>query len=66
MAQSDEKGWRELCAAAAKETDSEKLSSLVHQILRAFDQEDRQGEADAAAVVIGDAGSEFSQPPSRP
>jgi hypothetical protein len=32
--------WRELCAAAAKEPDSDKLFSLVNQILKAFD--DRQ------------------------
>lgn len=36
-----EKDWRELCAAAAKEPDSDKLVSLVHQILRAFDERDQ-------------------------
>jgi hypothetical protein len=30
--------WRELCAAAAKELDSEKLISLVNQILQEFDE----------------------------
>jgi hypothetical protein len=33
--------WRKLCAAAAEEPDSEKLISLVHQILRAFDERDQ-------------------------
>jgi hypothetical protein len=31
--------WRELCAAAAKEPDSDKLFSLVIQILKAFDDQ---------------------------
>jgi hypothetical protein len=40
MAESNRKDWRELCAAAAKEPDSEKVVSLVHQILRALDERD--------------------------
>ena len=32
--------WRELCAAASEEPDSEKLVSLVHQILQTFDELD--------------------------
>jgi hypothetical protein len=35
------KDWRELCAAAAVEPDSEKLVALVDQILRAFDEHDQ-------------------------
>jgi hypothetical protein len=35
-----EDDWRELCAAAANEPDSDKLFSLVNQILKVFD--DRQ------------------------
>jgi hypothetical protein len=35
------KDWRELCAAAAVEPDSEKLVALVNQILRAFDERDQ-------------------------
>jgi hypothetical protein len=35
------KDWRELCAAASEETDSEKLASLI-QILQAFDERDRE------------------------
>ena len=35
------KDWRELCAAAAEEPDSERLVSLVNQILRAFDERDQ-------------------------
>jgi hypothetical protein len=37
MAESHQEDWRELCAAAATETDSEKLFSLVNQILQAFE-----------------------------
>ena len=37
----NEKDWRELCAAAAEEPDSEKLISIVNQILEAFDTRDR-------------------------
>jgi len=36
------KNWRQLCAAAAVELDSEKLVSLVDQILRAFEERDRE------------------------
>ncbi len=36
------KDWRELCAAASEESDAEKLLSLVHQILRAFDDGDQK------------------------
>ncbi len=38
---SSENDWRELCTAAAKEPDSEKVISLVHQILRAFEERDQ-------------------------
>jgi hypothetical protein len=30
--------WRELCAAAASEDDATKLTSLVNQIIEAFDE----------------------------
>jgi len=40
MAESNQEDWRELCAAAAKEPDSDKFFCLVDQILKAFD--DRQ------------------------
>ena len=43
MAESNRKDWRELCAAAAQEPDSEKLFSLVNQILQAFDERDQVG-----------------------
>ena len=42
MAEQNSKDWRELCAAAAREFDSEKLSSLVEQILQELDHCDRQ------------------------
>ncbi len=34
------KDWRKLCAAAAEEPDSEKLASLINQILQAFEERD--------------------------
>jgi hypothetical protein len=37
MAESNQERWRELCAAAAEETDSDQLFFLVNQILEAFD-----------------------------
>jgi hypothetical protein len=42
MAASTEKDWRELCAAATVERDSEKLFSLVNQILQVFDDRDQK------------------------
>ncbi len=41
--------WRELCAAAAEEPDSEKLISLVDRILRAFDDRDKRAIAASAS-----------------
>ncbi len=37
-----DKDWRELCAEAAEEPDSERVVSLVHQILLAFDECDQK------------------------
>ena len=37
MVSVDRKDWRELCAEAAEEPDSERVVSLVHQILQALD-----------------------------
>lgn len=37
----DGKNWRELCAAATEEPDSEKLISLVNQILQVFEERDQ-------------------------
>jgi hypothetical protein len=37
MAESNRERWRELCAAAAEEPDSDKLLFLVSQILDAFE-----------------------------
>lgn len=45
MAETDGKNWRELCAAATEEPDSEKLVSLVNQILQVFDERDRTSHA---------------------
>lgn len=42
MAECDGKDWRELCAAAAEEPDSERLVSLVNQILQVLDEGDEK------------------------
>ena len=52
MVQSKGKDWRELCAAAAEEPDSEKLVSLVNEILQAFDERDKQCSSPAAQTSI--------------
>jgi hypothetical protein len=36
------KDWRELCAEAAHEADSERVVSLVNQILEVFDECDQK------------------------
>lgn len=36
--QSSEKNWRELAAAAARETDSEKLARIIEQLCDALDE----------------------------
>ena len=38
MAQRNRKDWRELCAAVANETDSNKLGSLVQELIKALDE----------------------------
>jgi uncharacterized membrane protein YqiK len=38
MAEGNRTDWRQLCAAAAKETDSEKLAELVNQLIKALDE----------------------------
>lgn len=42
MAETIRKSWRELCAAAAEESDPKKLAALVKQILEAFDESDQR------------------------
>jgi hypothetical protein len=42
MVTNNRKNWRELCAEAAKEADSDKLLSLISQILQALEERDRQ------------------------
>jgi hypothetical protein len=51
MAESNQADWRELCTAAAEEPDSEKLVSLVNQILDVFD--DRQKESPFSGPLEG-------------
>jgi hypothetical protein len=43
MAESNRTDWRQLCAVAATETDSEKLADLVHQLIKALDERDGVG-----------------------
>lgn len=38
MPESNQTGWRELCAAAATEPDSQKLADLIDQIIKALDE----------------------------
>jgi len=38
MARGNQTNWRELCAAAVAEPDSEKLADLVDQIIKALDE----------------------------
>jgi hypothetical protein len=38
----DGRDWKQLCAAASREPDSEKLVSLVQQILQAFNEQDEK------------------------
>jgi len=39
MTESERPDWRDLCAAAANEQDAAKLTSLVDQIIEAFDRD---------------------------
>lgn len=45
MAESNGKHWRELCASASEERDSEKLFSLVNQLLAALDEDENDAES---------------------
>jgi hypothetical protein len=47
----DERDWKKLCAAASEEPDSEKLVSLVHQIIQAFNENDKKNPV--AGVLYG-------------
>ena len=38
MAESNQTDWRELCAAAANEPDSEKFADLIERIIKALDE----------------------------
>ncbi len=42
MAGHKQRDWRELCAAVTNETDSEKLDSLVQELIRALDEGERE------------------------
>lgn len=48
------KDWRELCVEASEEPDSDKLVSLVHQILRAFEELDLETGGSKGLLSTGD------------
>lgn len=45
MPESKTSDWRELCAAAVKEQDAERVISLVDQIIAALDQSHPQSQS---------------------
>jgi len=47
MADRNRTDWRQLCEAAATETDSEKLADLVHQLIKALDERGDRFESPA-------------------
>jgi hypothetical protein len=53
MSERKRKDWRELCTAVSNEGDSNKLVSLVEELIRALDEHERKPSIDAARVVIG-------------
>jgi hypothetical protein len=60
--------WRQLCAAATEEPDSNKLVSLVQQILQALDEEERDCKTRRTSVPGGGDGAwptPFTLPPPR-
>jgi hypothetical protein len=50
MAENNRGDWRELCAAASREPDSEKLFSLVNQILQAFDADPQRARRESDPI----------------
>jgi hypothetical protein len=42
MVEETRRGWRELCLAVTNETDSEKLDSLVQDLITALDEGERE------------------------
>jgi hypothetical protein len=46
MSSADKRDWKEICKAASKELDSEKLMTLVSELMRALeDQKSRSRQA---------------------
>jgi len=41
MAQREQRDWRDLCSAVANETDSNKLGSLVQELIKALDEREQ-------------------------
>lgn len=52
MPEKKRKDWREPCAAAAAESDPEKLASLVHQIIEALDESRQQARFQDKADLV--------------
>ena len=42
MADGMQRDWRELCVAVTNESDSTKLSSLIHELIEALDKGERR------------------------
>ncbi len=55
MAGPNQKDWRELCAAVANETDSNKLNSLVQQLIKALDEGARNWRSRLTPAANGEA-----------
>jgi hypothetical protein len=55
MAEGNRTDWRQLCAAAATETDSEKLADLVHQLIEALDD---RGDGFASSAQFDQCGQQ--------
>jgi hypothetical protein len=55
MDSSNGKHWRELCAEASEEPDSERVISLVNQILQAFEEGDQRVSIPKAPDVLSEA-----------
>ena len=60
MAEGERRDWRELCAAAANETDSEELTSLIEKILCALEERERGATFPAHSSEAAASRDEFA------
>jgi hypothetical protein len=67
MAQRNQKDWRELCTAVANETDSNKLGSLVQELIKALDERDQNGVLQSTRfVIVGQSHKRSERLPATP